>query len=81
MSSQAWFDDPQLMLFTLSRYKFVSRIFRGFDKVLEIGCGDAFYSRIVQQQVRVLLSLITIHYLLKILAKESRKMAVRKFLF
>ena len=56
MSSQAWFDDPQLMLFTLSRYKFVSRIFRGFDKVLEIGCGDAFYSCIVQQQVKSLVS-------------------------
>lgn len=51
MSSQAWHDDPQSLLFTLSRYKFVSRMFRGFDNVLEIGCGDGFYSRIVQQQV------------------------------
>ena len=51
MSSQAWHDDPQSLLFTLSRYKFVSRIFRGYNNVLEIGCGDAFYSRIVQQQV------------------------------
>ena len=52
MSSQAWHDDPQSLLFTLSRYKFVSRIFRNFNNVLEIGCGDAFYSRLVQQQVR-----------------------------
>ena len=54
MSSQAWYDDPQGLLFTLSRYKFVSRMFRGFERVLEIGCGDAFYSRIVQQQVKSL---------------------------
>ena len=54
MSSQAWFDDPQSLLFTLSRYKFVSRILRGKKLVLEVGCGDGFSSRLVQQQVREL---------------------------
>lgn len=51
MSSQVWYDDPQGLLFTLSRYKFVSRMLRGKQEVLEIGCGDGFFSRIVQQQV------------------------------
>lgn len=54
MSSQVWHDDPQGLLFTLSRYKFVSRILKDFKNVLEIGCGDGFYSRLVQQQVKLL---------------------------
>ncbi len=52
MTSQAWYDDPKLLLFTLSRYKFVSKIFLGLKNVLEIGCGDAFPARIVKQTVR-----------------------------
>ena len=51
MTSQAWYDDPKMLLFTLSRYKFVSKIFSGFKHVLEVGCGDAFSSRIVKQTV------------------------------
>ena len=54
MSSQVWHDDPQGLLFTLSRYKFVSSILRDYKNVLEIGCGDGFYSRIVQQKVKKL---------------------------
>ena len=52
MSSQVWHDDPQGLLFTLSRYKFVSSMLRDFQNVLEIGCGDGFYSRLVQQKVK-----------------------------
>jgi len=54
MSSQSWFDDPKRLVFTLSRYKFVSRMFSGFENVLEVGCGDAFASRIVLQEVKQL---------------------------
>ena len=47
----AWKSDPRRMLFTFSRYKFVSKMFDGFDRVLEVGCGDAFATRLVQQTV------------------------------
>ncbi|MBT3793190.1 MAG: class I SAM-dependent methyltransferase [Rhodospirillales bacterium] len=51
MSSQSWFDDPKRLAFTLSRYKFASRMLSGCENVLEVGCGDAFASRIVLQEV------------------------------
>jgi 2-polyprenyl-3-methyl-5-hydroxy-6-metoxy-1,4-benzoquinol methylase len=47
-----WRDDPRQLVFRLARYKFVSKMFSGLGDVLEIGCGDAFGSRIVQQEVR-----------------------------
>ena len=47
-----WHNDPRRLLFTLARYKFVSKMFDGYDTVLEIGCGDAFATRIVQQTVK-----------------------------
>lgn len=54
MINQAWYDDPRRLAFTFSRYKFVSRMLSGCESVLEVGCGDAFASRIVQQEVRSL---------------------------
>ena len=53
-SSQSWHDDPKHLLFRLSRYKFVAKMFAGRKHVLEIGCGDAFGTRIVQQEVGAL---------------------------
>jgi 2-polyprenyl-3-methyl-5-hydroxy-6-metoxy-1,4-benzoquinol methylase len=50
MTNQVWRDDPKRLLFTLSRYKFVAKMFSGFKNVLEIGCADAFGTRIVQQE-------------------------------
>ena len=47
-----WHNDPKRLLFTLARYKFVSKMFDGYETVLEIGCGDAFATRIVQQTVK-----------------------------
>ena len=38
----------------LSRYKFVSKLLSGYHNVLEVGCGDAFASRIVLQEVKKL---------------------------
>lgn len=52
MTNQVWKDDPRRLVFTLSRYKFVSKMFSGFDNVLEIGCADAFGTRIVQQECK-----------------------------
>jgi len=51
MANQTWRDDPRRLTFTLSRYKFVSKMLSGYGRVLEIGCADAFASRIVQQEV------------------------------
>src|SRR5476649_1761497 len=54
MSNQVWHDDPRRLAFMLSRYKFVSKMLSGRDQVAEIGCGDAFGSRIVLQEVKQL---------------------------
>jgi 2-polyprenyl-3-methyl-5-hydroxy-6-metoxy-1,4-benzoquinol methylase len=51
MTNQAWTDDPRHLLFTLSRYKFVAKMLAGRDHVLEIGCADAFGTRLVVQEV------------------------------
>ena len=51
MSSETWNIDPRRLAFVLARYKFVSKMFSGLDSVLEVGCADAFGTRIVQQEV------------------------------
>lgn len=54
MTNQVWHDDPRRVAFMLSRYKFVSKMLSGRQKAAEIGCGDAFGSRIVLQEVEQL---------------------------
>ena len=54
MTNQIWHDDPRRLVFMLSRYKFVAKMLSGRENVAEIGCGDAFGSRIVQQEVEAL---------------------------
>lgn len=54
VSSASWCRDPKRLLFSMARYKFVSRMFAGFPSVLEVGCGDAWASRIVRQSVQTL---------------------------
>lgn len=51
MSNQLWQDDPKMLGIHLARYKFVAKMLTGKKKVAEIGCGDGFYSRIVQKEV------------------------------
>src|SRR5579884_1413012 len=51
MSNQTWRDDPRRLLFVLSRYKFVAKMLSGRRRVLEVGCADAFGTRLVQQEV------------------------------
>ncbi|MBI3631029.1 MAG: class I SAM-dependent methyltransferase [Candidatus Sungbacteria bacterium] len=51
MTNQVWHDDPRRLTFVLARYKFVSKMLSGRKKVAELGCGDAFGSRVVQQEV------------------------------
>jgi 2-polyprenyl-3-methyl-5-hydroxy-6-metoxy-1,4-benzoquinol methylase len=54
MTSQAWFDDPKRLTFTLARYKFAAKMLSGCKNVLEVGCADAFATRIVVQEVEKL---------------------------
>jgi 2-polyprenyl-3-methyl-5-hydroxy-6-metoxy-1,4-benzoquinol methylase len=54
MNNQVWQDDPRRLVFTLSRYKFVAKLLAGKKRALEVGCGDAFASRIVKQEVQSL---------------------------
>jgi len=51
MMNQVWHDDPKRLLFVLARYKFVAKMLAGKKRVLEVGCGDAFATRIVLQEV------------------------------
>lgn len=51
MSNQTWRDDPKRLAFFLSRYKFVAKMLDGKKSALEIGCADAFGTRIVRQVV------------------------------
>lgn len=51
MSGQTWAEDPKHLGFVLARYKFVAKMLAGRRNVLEIGCGDGFYARVVAQTV------------------------------
>lgn len=51
MINESWNQDPRRTLFTLARYKFVAKMLAGAGHVLEIGCADAFGTRLIQQSV------------------------------
>ena len=53
-SSYEWANDPKHLIFSLSRYKFVSKMLSGKNRVLEIGAGDGFKSRVVDTEVKKL---------------------------
>jgi len=55
MTNLGWYMDPKRLVFTLSRYKFVAKMFSGLGSVVEVGAADAFGSRIVRQEVGRLL--------------------------
>lgn len=52
MAAHAWHADPKRFAFTAARYKFVAKMLEGRHSALEVGCADAFFSRIVQQHVK-----------------------------
>jgi len=52
MTNQVWYDDPRRLAFVLARYKFVSKMLSGRGRVAELGCGDAFGTRIVLQEAK-----------------------------
>jgi 2-polyprenyl-3-methyl-5-hydroxy-6-metoxy-1,4-benzoquinol methylase len=51
MINESWNQDPKRTLFTLARYKFAAKMLSGAGHVLEVGCADAFGTRLVQQSV------------------------------
>jgi 2-polyprenyl-3-methyl-5-hydroxy-6-metoxy-1,4-benzoquinol methylase len=51
MANESWNKDPRRTMITLARYKFVAKLLSGKQSVLEIGCADAFGTRLVQQEV------------------------------
>ena len=51
MTNQCWHDDPRRLPFVLARYKFVAKMLEGRRRVAEVGCADAFGTRIVAQAV------------------------------
>ena len=42
MANESWNNDPKRTLFTLARYKFVSKMLNNKKLVLEVGCADGF---------------------------------------
>src|SRR5262249_16212631 len=51
MSNQRWRESARGLLFVLARYKFVAKMLSGKGRVVEVGCADAFGTRLVQQEV------------------------------
>ncbi len=51
MTNQVWYDDPRRLMFLLARYKFVAKMLSGRRNAGEVGCGDAFGTRVVLQEV------------------------------
>ena len=51
VANQIWHDDPRLLVYLLSRYKFVAKMLTGRRFVAEVGCGDAFPTRLLLQEV------------------------------
>lgn len=54
-TAQAYVNDPRMIAFIASRYKFVSKMLANVDVALEIGCGDSFGGPIVAQSVKRLI--------------------------
>jgi SAM-dependent methyltransferase len=50
-TAASYVGDPRHLAFVSSRYKFVGKMLEGFERVLEVGCGDAFGAPFVAQAV------------------------------
>jgi 2-polyprenyl-3-methyl-5-hydroxy-6-metoxy-1,4-benzoquinol methylase len=51
LTNRIWYDDPAQLGLLLARYAFVAKMMKGRLRVAEVGCGDAFGTRVVQQEV------------------------------
>lgn len=50
-TAESYVEDPKMLGFVASRYKFVSKLIAGTETALEVGCCDAFGVPIVAQTV------------------------------
>jgi 2-polyprenyl-3-methyl-5-hydroxy-6-metoxy-1,4-benzoquinol methylase len=46
-TSRILYEDPKLLLFTLSRYKFVMKMLKGSSSILEVGCQEGFGANLI----------------------------------
>ena len=51
VTNQLWHDDPRRFAAVLARYRFVAKMLSGCQNIGEVGCGDAFATRVVLQEV------------------------------
>jgi 2-polyprenyl-3-methyl-5-hydroxy-6-metoxy-1,4-benzoquinol methylase len=56
-ANAAWHADPRRLGIVLARYKFVAKMLSGKRRVLEVGCGDGWASRVVRQEVESLVGI------------------------
>ena len=56
-ANAAWHADPKRLGIVLARYKFVAKMLSGKSRVLEVGVGDAWASRVVKQEVTTLVGI------------------------
>jgi len=52
MVSGTWRNDPRRLGIKLSRYKVVAKILKDQERVLELGCGDGWASKLVCREVK-----------------------------
>jgi len=56
-ANAAWHTDPKRLGIVLARYKFVAKMLSGKTRVLEVGVGDGWASRVVKQEVDTLVGI------------------------
>ena len=62
MHAASFAEDPKHLGFVLARYKFVAKMLTGFDRVIEIGCGDTTGARLVKPRVKTLVGVDATQY-------------------
>ena len=54
-TTQDYIHDPKHITFVAARYKFAAKMLLGMERVIEIGCGDAFGAPLIAQGVKHLI--------------------------